>query len=39
MKMDRKEMDPVAREVLGEHMLMWWCFFYQLFPVSVIVQL
>lgn len=39
MKTDRREMEPGAREVLGEHMLKWWRFFYQRFPESVIVQL
>lgn len=38
MKTDRKEMEPVVREVLGEHILKWWHFFYQCFLMSTIVQ-
>lgn len=28
MKTDSKEMESVVREVLGEHILKWWHFFY-----------
>lgn len=28
MKTDLKEMESVVREVLGEHLLKWWHFFY-----------